>query len=86
MSLIAHSPSSPRPLWHDATGRPRLPPLFVDGLDAVTLVLAEVTVIHADTAVRDGRHLDIGTLRPIGRQAGAGYSRTTDRFALTRPA
>lgn len=52
---------------------------------AGNLVLAEVVVIHADEGVWNGRHVAIETLRPIGRLAGADYSRATDRFSLTRP-
>lgn len=50
------------------------------------LVLAEVLAIHADPAVWDGRHVDIETLRPVGRLAGADYCRVSDTFSLARPA
>ncbi|MBB3139557.1 flavin reductase family protein [Halomonas organivorans] len=58
---------------------------FGDRPRAGNLVLAEVVEVHADPSVWDGRHVDIDALRPIGRLAGADYSRTTDRFALERP-
>ncbi|RTQ97815.1 flavin reductase family protein [Halomonas nitroreducens] len=58
---------------------------FGDRPLAGNLVLAEVTVIHADASVWNGRHVDLEALRPIGRMAGADYSRCTDRFALERP-
>ncbi|MBZ9557729.1 MULTISPECIES: flavin reductase family protein [unclassified Modicisalibacter] len=58
---------------------------FGDRPRAGRLVLAEIVVIHADPAVWDGRHVDIETLRPVGRLAGADYARVTDRFALQRP-
>lgn len=49
------------------------------------LVLAEVTVIHADPKVWDGRHVGREALAPIGRMAGSDYIRCTDLFALERP-
>ncbi|MDT8895600.1 flavin reductase family protein [Halomonas sp. I1] len=58
---------------------------FGDRPLAGNLVLAEVVAVHADPGVWNGRHVDIEALRPIGRLAGADYSRTTDRFALERP-
>ncbi|RAW07917.1 flavin reductase family protein [Halomonas elongata] len=58
---------------------------FGDRPRSGNLVLAEVVVVHADADVWDGRHVNIEALRPIGRLAGADYSRTTDRFALERP-
>ncbi|WP_136068857.1 flavin reductase family protein [Modicisalibacter radicis] len=59
---------------------------FGDRPRAGRLVLAEVVVIHADPAVWDGRHVDLATLRPVGRLAGADYCRASDLFALERPA
>ncbi|MHB0777607.1 flavin reductase family protein [Halomonas sp. WWR20] len=59
---------------------------FGDQPRAGCLVLAEVVTIHADDRVWDGRHIDIDTLRPIGRMAGADYIRCTDLFSLKRPA
>ncbi|XKE45931.1 flavin reductase family protein [Halomonas organivorans] len=59
---------------------------FGDRPLAGNLVLAEVVAVHADPAVWNGRRVDLEALRPIGRLAGSDYSRTTDRFALERPA
>ncbi|GAB2782341.1 flavin reductase family protein [Halomonas shantousis] len=50
------------------------------------LVLAEVVTIHAENTVWDGRHINIDTLQPVGRMAGADYVRCTDLFSLQRPA
>ncbi|RAH36474.1 flavin reductase family protein [Halomonas sp. SL1] len=58
---------------------------FGDSPLAGNLVLAEVVAVHAAPEVWDGRHVDIETLRPVGRMAGSDYSRTTDLFALERP-
>lgn len=58
---------------------------FGDSPLAGNLVLAEVVAVHAEPEVWDGRHVDIETLRPVGRMAGSDYSRTTDLFALERP-
>ncbi|MBY5943161.1 flavin reductase family protein [Halomonas sp. DP5N14-9] len=49
------------------------------------LVLAEVTVIHADPRVWNGRHVSCDALAPIGRMAGSDYARCTDLFSLERP-
>lgn len=59
---------------------------FGDSPRAGRLVLAEIVVIHADPGVWDGRHVAHEALRPVGRLAGADYVRTSDRFALERPA
>nr|WP_283101559.1 flavin reductase family protein [Halomonas populi] len=58
---------------------------FGDRPMAGNLVLAEVVLIHASADVWDGRHVSIEALQPIGRMAGADYSRCTDLFALPRP-
>ncbi|WP_275286685.1 flavin reductase family protein [Halomonas elongata] len=58
---------------------------FGDRPRSGNLVLAEVIAVHADDDVWDGRHVNIEALRPIGRLAGADYSRTRDRFVLERP-
>ncbi|PXY00221.1 flavin reductase family protein [Halomonas sp. LBP4] len=59
---------------------------FGDQPLAGNLVLAEVVSIHIDDAIWNGRHVDIAGLHPVGRMAGSDYARTTDRFALERPA
>lgn len=59
---------------------------FGDRPRAGRLVLADVVIIHADPRVWNGRHVSLDALHPVGRLAGADYIRTTDRFALTRPA
>lgn len=59
---------------------------FGDRPRAGRLVLAEIVAIHADPGVWNGRHVALEALRPVGRLAGADYSRTSDRFALERPA
>jgi flavin reductase (DIM6/NTAB) family NADH-FMN oxidoreductase RutF len=53
---------------------------------AGNLVLAEVVSIHVDDTIWDGRHVSVEGLRPIGRMAGSDYARTSDLFALDRPA
>lgn len=59
---------------------------FGDRPRAGRLVLAEIVAIHADPGVWNGRHVSLESLRPVGRLAGADYSRATDRFSLERPA
>jgi flavin reductase (DIM6/NTAB) family NADH-FMN oxidoreductase RutF len=59
---------------------------FGDQPLAGNLVLAEVVSIHVDDAICNGRHVDVDALRPIGRMVGSDYARTTDLFALERPA
>lgn len=50
------------------------------------LVIGTVVHMHFDEAVyREGNYIDAEALRPIGRLAGAQYSRTRDLFALQRP-
>ncbi|SDM27136.1 NADH-FMN oxidoreductase RutF, flavin reductase (DIM6/NTAB) family [Franzmannia pantelleriensis] len=58
---------------------------FGEGPMAGNLVIAEVVAIHADPTVWNGRHVDLETLKPIGRLAGSDYLRASDRFALSRP-
>lgn len=59
---------------------------FGDRPRAGRLVLAEIVAIHADPGVWNGRRVALEALRPVGRLAGADYSRTSDRFSLERPA
>lgn len=45
------------------------------------------TVVHMridDSVYREGSYIDIDAYKPIGRLAGAGYTRTTERFNLQR--
>jgi flavin reductase (DIM6/NTAB) family NADH-FMN oxidoreductase RutF len=49
------------------------------------LVLGEVVRFHVDDQYFDDFKIDPDKLRPIGRMAGATYTRTTDRFDMLRP-
>ena len=49
------------------------------------LVLGEVVRFHVDDAYFNNFRIDPDKLRPIGRMGGAIYTRTTDRFEMTRP-
>jgi flavin reductase (DIM6/NTAB) family NADH-FMN oxidoreductase RutF len=49
------------------------------------LVLGEVVRFHVDDQYFDDFKIDPDKLRPIGRMAGATYTRTTDRFEMVRP-
>lgn len=49
------------------------------------LVLGEVVRFHVDDQYFDDFKIDPDKLRPIGRMAGATYTRTTDRFEMIRP-
>jgi flavin reductase (DIM6/NTAB) family NADH-FMN oxidoreductase RutF len=51
-----------------------------------TIVMGEVLRFHvADEILKDDYHIDADELNAVGRMAGAGYIRTTDRFDLERP-
>ncbi len=50
-----------------------------------SLVLGEVKLFHIADALFDNFTIDPAKLHPIGRMAGATYTRTTDRFNLARP-
>jgi flavin reductase (DIM6/NTAB) family NADH-FMN oxidoreductase RutF len=51
-----------------------------------SLVLGQVVRFHvADEVLREGLHIDAGSLDAVGRMAGSTYARTTDRFELERP-
>ena len=57
-----------------------------DGPGGATLVVGRVVHVHVDDSVLlDGDKIDLARLRPIGRLAGAGYCRVTDRFEMKRP-
>lgn len=47
-------------------------------------VFGEVQAIHVRDELLDDGRIDLDILRPIGRLAGAGYTRTTDRFEMVR--
>jgi flavin reductase (DIM6/NTAB) family NADH-FMN oxidoreductase RutF len=49
------------------------------------LVLGEVVRFHVDDQYFDDFKIDPDKLRPIGRMAGATYTRTTDWFDMLRP-
>ncbi len=49
------------------------------------LVLGEVVRFHVDDQYFHDFKIDPDQLRAIGRMGGATYTRTTDRFDLTRP-
>jgi len=40
---------------------------------------------HIDDALFDNYKIDAGKLHPIGRMGGPTYTRTTDRFDMSRP-
>ncbi len=51
-----------------------------------SLVLGEVVRFHvSDTVLEPGLHVAPEKLRAVGRMAGSGYVRTSDRFELERP-
>jgi flavin reductase (DIM6/NTAB) family NADH-FMN oxidoreductase RutF len=51
-----------------------------------TLVLGEVLAFHvADEVIDEHFRIDPDSLNAVGRMAGAGYTRTRDRFDLERP-
>ena len=49
-------------------------------------VFGEVQCIHIRDDIYDRGRVKLGALRPIGRLAGAGYTRVTDTFEMQRPA
>jgi flavin reductase (DIM6/NTAB) family NADH-FMN oxidoreductase RutF len=51
-----------------------------------SLVLGQVLRFHVEDGWMQNYQLDPDQLRPIGRMGGSSYTRTTDRFDLTRPA
>ena len=54
------------------------------GSDAVT-VFGRVLAFDVEERLLDGTRIDQAELDAVGRHAGSTYSRTTDRFDLTRP-
>jgi len=52
-----------------------------------SVVIGRVVYMHiSDDLLIGGDKIDIARLQPIGRLAGASYSRVTDIFDLVRPA
>jgi flavin reductase (DIM6/NTAB) family NADH-FMN oxidoreductase RutF len=49
------------------------------------VVLGEVVRFHVDDRYFNNFKIDPDQLRPVGRMGGATYTRTTDRFDMTRP-
>ncbi|TVR61227.1 MAG: flavin reductase family protein [Spirochaetaceae bacterium] len=57
-----------------------------DGPGSAVLVLG--TIVHAavdNALIDDGLHIDVESLRPIGRLAGTSYCYVRDSFSLPRP-
>jgi flavin reductase (DIM6/NTAB) family NADH-FMN oxidoreductase RutF len=51
-----------------------------------SLVIGTVVHMHiADSVYREGNHIDLAAYQPIGRLAGASYSRVNDVFNMQRP-
>jgi flavin reductase (DIM6/NTAB) family NADH-FMN oxidoreductase RutF len=50
-----------------------------------SLILGEVIRFHVDDALVDNYRIDPDKLRAIGRMGGNEYTRTRDRFEMTRP-
>lgn len=51
-----------------------------------SLVIGTVVHMHiADSVYREGHHIDLAAYQPIGRLAGASYTRVTDVFEMRRP-
>ena len=50
-----------------------------------SLVIGEVLRFHIDDALFDNYKIDPDKLHAIGRMGGPTYTRTTDRFDMTRP-
>ena len=50
-----------------------------------SIVLGEVLRFHIDDALVDNYKIDPDKLHPIGRLGGPTYTRTTDRFDMSRP-
>jgi flavin reductase (DIM6/NTAB) family NADH-FMN oxidoreductase RutF len=51
-----------------------------------SLVIGTVLHMHiADSIYREGNHIDLAVYQPIGRLAGASYSRVNDLFEMKRP-
>lgn len=63
----------------------RLDRIVEVGRGPTAIIIGEILLWHVrDDLIVDGR-LDMGRLDPIGRMAGALYTRTRDRFLMPRP-
>ncbi|MBC7871060.1 MAG: flavin reductase family protein [Chitinophagaceae bacterium] len=57
-----------------------------DASGGASVVIGRVVYMHIrDDVLIDGDKIDLARLQPIGRLAGASYSRVTDIFDLVRP-
>lgn len=56
-----------------------------EGPNGGSLVLGEVVRFHVDDSIIDNFRIDHDKLKPIGRMAGASYTRCQDRFDMARP-
>ncbi len=57
-----------------------------DGPGSAVLVLGTIVRAHVrDELIDDGLHIDVESLRPIGRLAGTSYCYVRDSFSLPRP-
>lgn len=55
-------------------------------IGGASVVIGEVVQLHVDERVLlEGDKIDLDQLQPIGRLAGPGYCRVTDRFEMVRP-
>jgi flavin reductase (DIM6/NTAB) family NADH-FMN oxidoreductase RutF len=51
-----------------------------------SIVIGEIVRFHVDDSMVANYMIDPDKLRPIGRMSGPTYTRTTDRFDMSRPA
>ncbi len=55
-------------------------------IGGASVVIGEVVQLHVEERVLlEGDKIDLDQLQPIGRLAGLGYCRVTDRFDMARP-
>lgn len=55
-------------------------------IGGATIVIGTILHMHIDDSIyRDNNYIDMAAYHPIGRLAGASYSRTRDLFNLRRP-
>lgn len=57
-----------------------------DGPGGGCVVIGEIVLFHINDALFDNFRIDPDVLRAIGRMGGPMYTRTRDRFEMTRPA
>jgi flavin reductase (DIM6/NTAB) family NADH-FMN oxidoreductase RutF len=63
----------------------RLHQIVEVGRPGTAVIIGEIVLWHVRDEVLVGGRVDMGLLDPVGRLAGAMYTRTRDRFNLTRP-